>query len=441
MSFLNKNSFLKNVSYLTKLLLALAISSTCALAQTNVGDGVFYAGSITANTNMSTPVLFGGAGQGAGGAGSTLYSQPQGYTNTWSATETLKQVVVPVDGTISKLYIRQNSSTTTGEYIYTLRLNGAATALTCTCTVGNATCNDTSNSFAVVAGDVLSLESDPNSSPDLLVGNLYGTVMFSAGEKESLVMGAVNGNITATTTRYFPIQSVSNGNTTENLASGVIPTGGELSDLYVDLDGDPTAGQYDIELFKNGAASGLNVTVASGSTTGSNTGTDITVAAGDLVSIEIQQTGGPTVRNLRWGMRWKPTTNGESIQVGGAVALGTSSSTQYIPIADGVSGTANNTEAARTQLIQACDVRNLYIGVVTAVGAGNSVAFTARKNAADTTLTATISGAAQTTNSDLVNSVTFAAGDRIGMKMVKSAGMPAGDGVHTGVVTYVTPGP
>jgi len=433
-------NFLKNISHLTKLLIALALNVSCALSQTNVGDGVFYAGALTVNTDMSTPVLFGGAGQGAGGAASTLYSQPQGYTNTWSATETAKQVVVPVDGTISKLYIRQNGATTSGEYIYTLRLNGAATALTCTCTVGNATCNDTTHSFAVVAGDLLSLESDPNNTPDLLVGNLYGTVMFSAPEKESLVMGAVNGNITSGATRYFPIQSISNGNATENLASGVIPTGGELSDLYVDLDGDPSIGQYDIELFKNGAASGLKVTVAAGNTTGSDTGTDITVAAGDLVSIEIQQSVGVTIRNIRWGMRWKPTTNGESIQVGGAVSLGTSSSTQYIPVADGVSGTANNTETARMQLIQACDVRNLYIGVVTAVGSGNSVAFTARKNAADTALTATISGAAQTTNSDLVNSVTFAAGDRIGMKMVKSAGMPAGDGVHTGVVTYVTPG-
>ena len=73
------------------------------------------------------------------------------------------------------------------------------------------------------------------------------------------------------------------------------------------------------------------------------------------------------------------------------------------------------------------------------MGAGNSVAFTARKNVADTALTATISGAAQTTNSDLVNSVTYAAGDRISMKLVKSAGMPAGDGVHTGLVTYIAP--
>jgi len=434
-------NFLKAINCFAKILVALALYIPLANAQTNVGDGVFYAGGISANIDMHTPILFGGVGQAGAGAGSTLYSQPQGYTNTWSATETAKQVVVPVDGTISKLYIRQSGSATTGDYIYTLRLNGAPTTLTCTCTAGNATCNDTANSFAVVAGDLLSLESDPNNSPDLLIANLYGTIMFSSGEKESLVMGAVNGNITATTTRYFPLQSVSNGNTTLALASGVIPAGGELSDLYVDLDGDPTAGQYDIELIVNGVASGLSVTVAAGNTMGSNTGTDITVAAGDLVSIEIQQTGGPTVRNLRWGMRWKPDVNGESIQLGGAVSLGTSSSTQYIPIADGVSGTANNAETARIQLIQACEVRDMYLDIVTAVGAGNSVAFTVRQNVADTAITATISGAAQTTNSDLANNVAFAAGDRIAMKMVKSAGMPAGDGTRTGMVTYITPGP
>lgn len=66
--------------------------------------------------------------------------------------------------------------------------------------------------------------------------------------------------------------------------------------------------------------------------------------------------------------------------------------------------------------------KNLYCKSNQAPGGGQTFTYTLRKNQAATALTAAISGAAAVTASDLVNTVSFVAGDQIALQLVASGG-------------------
>lgn len=84
------------------------------------------------------------------------------------------------------------------------------------------------------------------------------------------------------------------------------------------------------------------------------------------------------------------------------------------------------TSATETQMRFVCPVtgtlRNLFVSADAAPGAAQTFAYTVRKNAADTSLTCTTSGAASTSSSDVVNSASVTAGDLVTVKLITSAG-------------------
>ena len=91
--------------------------------------------------------------------------------------------------------------------------------------------------------------------------------------------------------------------------------------------------------------------------------------------------------------------------------------TQFFPIGGG--GVSSTTETnVDVESPAAVTVTNFYVQLSAAVGAGNSVAFTWRKNAADTAITCTISGASATTCNDTTHTATLAQADLIDIKAV-----------------------
>jgi hypothetical protein len=93
--------------------------------------------------------------------------------------------------------------------------------------------------------------------------------------------------------------------------------------------------------------------------------------------------------------------------------------TQFFPIGGG--GVSSTTETnVDVESPAAVTVTNFYVQLSGAVGMGNSVAFTWRKNAADTTLTCTISGASATSCNDTTHSATLAQADLVDIKAVGS---------------------
>ena len=101
----------------------------------------------------------------------------------------------------------------------------------------------------------------------------------------------------------------------------------------------------------------------------------------------------------------------------------TSSTTTYTTMG---SNSFNTTELNRVMVIpEACTFSRLYVRIITNQVAGltSTLVFTIRKNSADTAITCTIAGgsAGGTIASDITNSVSFAAGDLMSVKIRNNA--------------------
>lgn len=83
---------------------------------------------------------------------------------------------------------------------------------------------------------------------------------------------------------------------------------------------------------------------------------------------------------------------------------------------------ASGTEANRTTMVPAaCTIRSFYLRTTTTQSAGGALVFTIRKNGVNDSVTISIAAStAANTFSDLVNTTTFAAGDRIGLNVVNN---------------------
>ena len=87
---------------------------------------------------------------------------------TFNANENARVFVVPTSGTVKNLYVRTfTAQPATGSLVLTVRKNGADTALTITVpasSAANKTSSDTVNSFAVSAGDRISMKIKNNAA-------------------------------------------------------------------------------------------------------------------------------------------------------------------------------------------------------------------------------------------------------------------------------------
>lgn len=88
----------------------------------------------------------------------TRYAAPNHrYTTGASSQDLDNQNIVPLAGTVKNLYVELTNNPGAYDVVFTITKGGADQALTCT--INNATTgNDTSNSFAVAAGDLLGIK-------------------------------------------------------------------------------------------------------------------------------------------------------------------------------------------------------------------------------------------------------------------------------------------
>ena len=95
---------------------------------------------------------------------------------------------------------------------------------------------------------------------------------------------------------------------------------------------------------------------------------------------------------------------------------------------------SSNASAAKTNLVMpfACTLKNMYVVAETAPGAGQNNTYTLFKNGVGQTLTATMADTATTAN-DTTNSVTFAAGDTVTVRVVLSGSSASTTTHHVGI--------
>lgn len=149
---------------------------------------------------------------------SNLFAQGQtiDYATSWTTfnsvqslyTEERKlQVPVPTSGKIKNLRVLLSidPGTAPDGYRFTLRKNGASTALTCSITANDVTGEDLTHEVSVSAGDLICIQSDPLNIPLSSPNANYGLTFVSDIDGESIVLHNYSKGVTLGATRYTPI--------------------------------------------------------------------------------------------------------------------------------------------------------------------------------------------------------------------------------------------
>lgn len=360
-------------------------------------------------------------------------------SSSWAGAEATQPIGSSY--TIKNLYVSLSGAVGgTMVHVLTLRKNGADTGLTITTDAASTTFTDVTHTVSVVAGDTLSWGLVTTGASGAAVFIRIGFEMDggASGDGAPILTGEVNNTLSASATRYLPIQGGILSTTTGN-AGTIIPTAGTINNAYVVLGGTPGAAKsYTATLVKNTVDTALVVTVSGTNTTGNDTTHSVSIAAGDKVYWRIDPTGTPTARMIGIGVRWLPTTDGEYIHTGVSAAP-SASATQ-------VASAGNSTFASATQRGGAVPtstytLKKLYIDMDSAPASGKSLAFTVLSNGSSTSITTTVADSA-TSGNDTTHTATSTAGGLVEVQSVPS-GTPTVSITRVSWVEYqaVTPPP
>ena len=389
-------------------------------------------------------VIFGGFNNLLNTTATEYASLAVGYE--WDPTEFYAEQIVSTSGKIKNLRVKLNDAPGAGKhYDFTLRVNGAPSALTLEIADAATSGANIVNEIDVVAGDTISLECNPDNTPTARFAT-WTSMFEGATAKESLLLGSAGNSIlNVSTTYYFSVTQSTNYQPAENDSRQICPTAGKIKNLYVELSIDPGAAPDALRftLRKNGVSQLLTVTIVADDTTGNDTVNEITVAAGDILTMMVEPVSTPTgTPYFHWGMTFVADTDGESIILGGDEDDLNTGATEY----NHLCGFASNwtaDEAFRYQLGQLCTLKKLYVLLSAAPGDGKSYTFNLRKpgnGQAAGNLTVTITGAAVTTGNDVAHEDAIADDDYVDLECTP-AGTPAGADAYWGLVCDTAPAP
>lgn len=208
--------------------------------------------------------------------------------NQNSATEANVSGVMPTNGVISKLNVK-TKGTVAANYVATLYVNGAATALTCSFSTGT-TCTDTTNSVSVSAGDLISLQGCPGTTTGVggscTPSGSANTSTFKAAVRfvptiagEAVVFSPANGFAAGpqnNTTNFLSLTGIGGGGvTTETNTINISPIASTYKKLFVSQSPAPGSGTTRTITLRQGngtqSSTSLTCTIATASTTCNDT--------------------------------------------------------------------------------------------------------------------------------------------------------------------------
>jgi len=321
---------------------------------------------------------------------------------TSSAFEAQRFMPVALPVKLSNLSVVTTIAPTAGQgVIYTVFVNGVATALTCTIPDLLLVCTDTTHTLYLNKNDNVSIYVTKSGTPTY--GPFVGYVQaeIENNNYDSLVgSGANNTSVSNAVTNYLGLFTET-PSTSEAAHQFVIPLDGYLSKLYVQLSGIPGAGKsYTITVRKNGADTALTIPVADSATTNEDLFNRIAVSAGDLIAVSVVPSGTPTARIVSFSAVYTSSISGYFIKGmnTGSTSL-SPSSTYYTAFVGTIAPTTSG--LTQNELIPPnLYLKRMYAYLATAPDTGvgtQSYAITLRDSTAssNTTATCTISDIAQ----------------------------------------------
>ncbi len=363
------------------LIAGLALAASTAQAQMSIlGYGQGAVG--TPPVPMITPLMFSGNTANNPSATVLNYVPMFGATgaNNFSSSSTGKPTVMPVTGIISGLEVYFQTDPTPGSYDVGLTIGGVQQTLVCNIPAAGHACSDLTHSVNVAPGNLVgwficpSTVGNTNACP-LATGSAAATVQAaplqisaiftsSSGQTSLIGGGSTSTNMSTTVINYAGWGTSGAWGATENLVSVVVPTGGVLDTLYVNMTGTSGASSsYDFILVKNGTPSALTCNIAHPATTcNTANGTNpISVVQGDTITIEscpsnaVTCTAGSAPGSSRGAMvslRWVPTTSGQAIVMDTPSTVpGTNTTAVFMP--NSGAGNPQTTEANQVNIVPA----------------------------------------------------------------------------------------
>jgi hypothetical protein len=247
----------------------------------------------------------------------------------------------------------------------------------------------------------------------------------------------------AATAGFGAIGSMQSQGGTEATSSTVMVAAGDVSELRACCSV-ATGGVTTriLTLRKNGADTGLTVTITNGDGTNVVTATPTTVSyvAGDVISVSQTLSGAPAAATVQVGLNWKPTTVGQFMTLGNMAAALSTSATRYGALRGTVSGGSGSSTETDVYAVAPADMtlKALRASMSTAAGASKSRTFTVRKAGADTALTVAVDGAVEVEDS-ITTDVSVTAGQVIDISTTPAGTPAAVTWARTGVTAVVVP--
>ena len=352
----------------------------------------------------------------------------------WGAALITRQLVT-APGQVSDLRVVLDVAPGAGaSYAFTLEVNGAPTALTCSISGADTVGSDTTHSVALSQWDEIRLRAVSTGA----VANTrtrYSCIFKGTNGKESILPGGV-ATLSGAGLRYNNLAGGAGWDSVAGSRRQGFPADGIIKDLLVRMlpvvEGWPcypeNGKSYTFTLMVNGVATALTCTISNLECTGSDTTHSVVVSPGDIVVIRCTPSNTPKNRNAIWGTTFLADAEGESIIIGGGYPLKTE--VVYLPLSNGQSG-PTTVEGNVEQPMPEFSLSNWYIGLTDNPGAGTKWDYVIRKNNADTDLAITIEDA-ESAGNDTTHVVKFA-DDDVCIKITPTGAPPGAGSMHWGV--------
>lgn len=215
--------------------------------------------------------------------------------------------LVAAPGTFKKLYVQlsEDPGTAPDAYQFTVRKEGAPTALTCTITADNTTGNDTVNSFVVAAGDIVDFEYVPLNTPSETPYPCWGVVFVADIDGESLLLSGSDNDLDSQDTEYNGLACGGKTWDDEEIKRKTICNACTFKNLYIKITAAPNVDKSRaFTIRREEASSTLTCTIADANTTCNDLVNTVAITDGDTVAIMTVPTGWPGIAlaDAYWGL-------------------------------------------------------------------------------------------------------------------------------------------
>lgn len=247
-------------------------------------------------------ILAGGSGANTLGADTTTRYTSVGGLSFGDTTQTNVQMTCPTAGTLKKLYIRLTAAPGAGDTrTFTIYKNGSSTGLTVTISDVATTGNDTSNTVAVVAGDLLALQCAATGTP-ADAGLQFGFALEATTDGDFAVLAGTTDD-PSTGATVFSFLNISPGFTFGSETQFLCGQAFYMTALYAQVGVAPGVGKsWALTVRNNATDTALSATISGTNVTGSSTGS-VAVANYDNLCLESTPTGTPTSSGtIKWGV-------------------------------------------------------------------------------------------------------------------------------------------